>query len=154
MTNRVDALSISKVCDAQREFDASVRALSDFFSRKKRGSSGMLLTPTRSLHEKGLVSAAFSETSCLRTFLTAIAADCRLYFNNTSPAVSALALQRARPPSPVRGLPKKVLPRACPAAARLICPTCRAGRLTPQWRACACHPCLCLLQLLPTSRSR
>jgi hypothetical protein len=51
------ALSIAKICDAQREFDASVRALNDFFVRKKRGSSGMLLTPTRSLHEKGLVSA-------------------------------------------------------------------------------------------------
>lgn len=51
------ALSIAKICDAQREFDASVRALNDFFVRKKRGCSGMLLTPTRSLHEKGLVSA-------------------------------------------------------------------------------------------------
>jgi hypothetical protein len=50
------ALSISKVCDAQREFDSSVRALNDFFVRKKRGLPGMLLTPTRCLHEKGLVS--------------------------------------------------------------------------------------------------
>ena len=61
MSQRVNALapaalSISKICDAQREFDSSIRALNDFFVRKKRGSTGLLLTPTRSLHEKGLVS--------------------------------------------------------------------------------------------------
>ncbi len=50
------ALSIAKVCEAQKEFDAAVRALNDFFVKKKRGSAGMLLTPTRSLHEKGVVS--------------------------------------------------------------------------------------------------
>jgi hypothetical protein len=50
--------SISKVCEVQREFEASVRALNDFFVRKKRDSTGLLLTPTRTLHEKGLVSSA------------------------------------------------------------------------------------------------
>jgi hypothetical protein len=165
MTNRADAqapaLSISKICDAQREFDASVRALSDFFSRKKRGSSGMLLTPTRSLHEKGLVSARQLQKPAVCDRLSLhFSADCRLHFNNSGPAVTALALQRARPPPPVRGLPKKVPPmspiyshnRALPYASHH--PTCRAGPLTPPWRACACHPCLSPPQLLPPSRTR
>ena len=64
-------LSISKICDAQREFDSSVRALNDFYVRKKRaknGSTGILLTPTRALHEKGLVSSPYLQiaANCAR----------------------------------------------------------------------------------------
>jgi hypothetical protein len=100
------ALSIAKICDAQREFDASVRALNDFFVRKKRGSSGMLLTPTRSLHERGLVSQPAAGSAQLT--VTPCAADCRLHLNHSCPAPPPRSLHRPCSPPPLRRLPQEV----------------------------------------------
>ena len=98
-------LSISKICDAQREFDSSVRALNDFYVRKKRaknGSTGILLTPTRALHEKGLVSSPYLQiaANCARC-VTKVSADCRLHCNGSNSTASTCALQRLCPAPPL-----------------------------------------------------
>jgi hypothetical protein len=68
----------------------------------------MLLTPTRTLHEKGLVSSCHTQKPAIYApLLTPFPTDCRLYLNYSVTALSALALQRPCPPPSVRRLSEK-----------------------------------------------
>jgi hypothetical protein len=159
MTQRANsqALSISKICDAQREFDAAVRALNDFFLRKKRGSTGMLLTPTRSLHEKGLVSLChFQKADVCMPFPPINSIFCRLLIIYQSFQPSALSGCASAPPA-LHPQFVDFLRRCSPCNGALLCPAlsyCPVGLLTPPYHAFACPLLRFPPQLLPTSPLR
>jgi len=148
-------LSISKICDAQREFDSSVRALNDFFVRKKRakaGSTGMLLTPTRALHDKGLVSsphmrhaahcARFSNEGVFRLQITFQSFQrCGLNAHAPAPLPSTPILQMCS------GGAACML---CMLPISTLCSQCAAGPLTLPLRASACPLSLYQHPLPPT----